>query len=142
MRVTIILLVILLYWGWCVIKFKRQYRRDLVLLALTENTAKTAQTPAALIEYAGALMHCQRYADALAIYEDLDKQSLSKVYTFIPYNIAFCKKPHSFCNGPKNFNGNYWHNFILKRLGAKRNPAISNETLLKANSLLRQMSRR
>lgn len=139
---TIIVFVILLYWGWCVIKFKRQYRRDLVLLALTENTAKTTQTPAALIEYAGALMHCQRYADALAIYEDLDKQSLSKVYSFIPYNIAFCKKPHPFCNGPKNFNGNYWHNFILKRLGAKRNPAISNETLLKANSLLRQMSHR
>lgn len=142
MSATIIVFVILLYWGWCVIKFKRQYRRDLVLLALTEYTAKTTQTPAALIEYAGALMLCQRYADALAIYEDLDKQSLSKVYSFIPYNIAFCNKPHPFCNGPKNFNGNYWHNFILKRLGAKRYPAISNETLLKANFLLRQMSRR
>lgn len=139
---TIFVFVILLYWGWCVIKFKRQYRRDLVLLALTENTANTTPTPMALIEYAGALMHCQRYSDALAIYEDFDKQGLSKVYTFIPYNIAFCKKPHPFCCGPKNFNGIYWHNFILKRLGAKWNPAISNETLLKANSLLRQMSRR
>lgn len=136
-----IIIALFLYWGWCIIKFKKQYHRDLVLLALTEDTAKTSPTPNALIEYAGALMHCQRYSDALTIYEDLDKQGLSRVYTFIPYNIAFCKKPHPFCNGPKNFNGSYRHNFILTRLGAKRNPAISNETLLKANALLRQMSR-
>ena len=127
--------------GWRVINFKKQYHRDLVLLALTEDTAKTSPTPNALIEYAGALMHCQRYSDALTIYEDLDKQGLSRVYTFIPYNIAFCKKPHPFCNGPKNFNGSYRHNFILKRLGARRTPAISNETLLKANAIIRQMSR-
>ena len=136
-----IIIALFLYWGWCIIKFKKQYHRDLVLLALTEDTAKTSPTPNTLIEYAGALMHCQRYSDALTIYEDLDKQGLSRVYTFIPYNIAFCKKPHPFCNGPKNFNGSYRHNFILTRLGAKRNPAISNETLLKANALLRQMSR-
>ena len=138
---TIIASAIILYWGWCVIKFKKQYRRDLVLLALTEDTARTTPTPVPLIEYAGALMHCQRYSDALVIYEGLDKQGLSKVYTFIPYNIAFCKKPHPFCNGPKNFNGSYRHNFILMRLGAKRNPAISDETLLKANSIIRHLSK-
>lgn len=136
-----IIIALFLYWGWRVINFKKQYHRDLVLLALTEDTAKTSPTPNALIEYAGALMHCQRYSDALTIYEDLDKQGLSRVYTVIPYNIAFCKKPHPFCNGPKNFNGSYRHNFILKRLGARRNPAISNETLLKANAIIRQMSR-
>lgn len=79
---TVIIIAIILYWGWCVIKFKKQYRMDLVLLALTEDAAKISPTPVALIEYAGALMQCQRYSDALMIYEDLDKQGLSKVYTF------------------------------------------------------------
>lgn len=138
---TVVIIALIFYLGWCVIKFKKQYQRDLVLLALTEDAARTTPTPVALIEYAGALMLCQRYSDALTIYEDLDKQGLSKVYSFIPYNTAFCKKPHPFCNGPKNFNGSYRHNFILTRLGAKRNPSISNETLLKANSIMRQMAR-
>lgn len=138
---TAVIIAIILYWGWCVIKFKRMYRSDLVLLALTGDAAKNNPSPEALIEYAGALIICQRYADALRIYEDLDRRGFSRIYTFIPCNIAFCKKPHPFCNGPKNYTGSYRHNFILKRLGAKRNPAISNETLLKTNSILRHLSR-
>ena len=76
-------IIILVYWIWCYVKFRRRYVNDRILLQVVEELYKKDRTPMTIIEYAGGLMLCQRYADALDIYEELDANptlTLKKIF--------------------------------------------------------------
>lgn len=138
---SIAAIIVFIYWLWCYYSFRQEYRYYKIVLFVTAEDAKKDHSPKNRLEYASALMLCQRYSDALNIFEELDAEGLSKNYDFIPLNISFCKKPHPLMSRPKNLNGSYWHNFFLVRLGARRLPYITEETQLKVNAVMRQMGR-
>lgn len=65
-----------------------------------------------------------------------------KTQTFLDANIEFCKKPLPWSSGAKNYKGgSWWHNFQLVRFGGRRQVAISEQTGLAFNSMLRMMNR-
>lgn len=134
-------IIVFIYWLWCYYSFRQEYRYYKIVLFVTTEDAKKDPSPKNRLEYASALMLCQRYSDALNIFEELDAEGLSKKYDFIPLNITFCKKPHPLMSRQKNLNGSYWHNFFLVRLGARRQVYITEETQLKLNAVMRQMGR-
>lgn len=133
---------VFIYWLWCYFDFKGLYRYYKMILFVTSEEVRKDPSTEKKLEYASALMLCQRYADALNIFQKLDAEGFSCKYDFIPLDIAFCKKPHPFMSRPENLNGSYWHNFILVRLGSRRLPYITEETQLKVNAVMRQMKRK
>lgn len=138
---SIAVIIVFIYWLWCYYSFRQEYRYYKIVLFVTAEDAKKDPSPKNRLEYASALMLCQHYSDALNIFEELDAEGLSNNYDFIPLNITFCKKPHPLMSRPKNLNGSYWHNFILVRLGSRRQVYITEETQLKVNAVIRQMGR-
>ncbi len=101
------------------------------------------QNPNAAIEYGSALMQTQQYKSALHIFEGVKSRvaNASVAFPFLDVNIAFCKKPLPWSSGAKNHRGgSWWHNFQLVRFGSRRQVAISQETALAFNSMLRMMN--
>lgn len=137
----IVIIVFVAMWLWSYVKFHRKYKMDKTLSEFLRLKYQNNPNPHTQVEYASGLMMCQRYADALLLFEDLQQQGLQMQYNFLPENIAFCKKPLPWSSGAKNHNGSWWHNFLLIRFGGRRLTSISRETLLEANTMLRTMDR-
>lgn len=140
MEVVIIILVVL--WGWSFMKFRRKYKMDKMLCKMLEHKYKQMPSPHTECEYASALMLCQQYQLALNLFEDLKTKGLGRQFSFLDENIKFCKKPLPWSSGAKNHNGSWLHNFLLVRFGGKRMVSISQDTYLEANAMLRAMDRR
>lgn len=139
MKVIIIILIAL--WLWSFIKFRRKYKMDKVLCELLKHKYDECPSPLTQVEYTSGLMLCQRYAEALPLFENLQRRGFEPQFDFLPANIAFCKKPLPWSSKIRNHNGSWWHNFLLVRFGGRRQVAISDETLLEANAMLRMMDR-
>lgn len=139
MEIIIIILAVL--WLWSYFKFRRNYKMDKMLCALLEHKYRENPNPQTESEYACGLMKCQQYASALKLFEDLKRKGLDRQLNFLDDNIKFCKKPLPWSSGAKNHNGSWLHNFFLVRFGGRRMVAISQETYLEANAMLRAMER-
>lgn len=97
------------------------------------------------IEYGSALMQSQQYKSALDVFEGVRRSvyNASAFYPFLDSNIEFCKKPLPWGKGAKDHKGgSWWHNFLLVRFGGRRQVAISQDTGLAFNSMLRMMNRK
>ena len=103
-----------------------------------------SSNPLTAIEYGSALMQAQQYKSALSVFEGVKRRvaMASKLYPFLDLNIEFCKKPLPWSSGAKDHKGgSWWHNFLLVRFGGRRQIAISEQTGLAFNSMLRIMNR-
>ncbi len=137
----IIIAVLAILWLWSYVKFRRKYKMDKMLCAMLEHKYKQMPNPHIESEYASALMLCQQYQSALILFEDLKRKGLDRHFNFLDENIKFCKKPLPWSSGAKNHNGSWLHNFLLVRFGGRRMVAISQDTYLEANAMLRAMER-
>lgn len=137
----IVIIVIAALWLWSFIKFRRKYKMDKTLCEFLRLKYEEHPSAHTQVEYASGLMMCQRYSDALPLFEDLQRKGTQIQFDFLPENIAFCKRPLPWSKGAKNYNGSWWHNFLLVRFGGRRLTSISRETLLEANAMLRMMDR-
>ena len=143
MKYLIIMLVLL--WLWNYVKFRKSYKLNRMMCEFTRHRYnEDSSNPMSAIEYGSALMQAQQYKSALVIFERV-KGSFSMVTTLYPFldaNVEFCKKPLPWSHGAKDHkNGSWWHNFQLVRFGGRRQVAISQETGLAFNSMLRMMNR-
>lgn len=133
-------------WLWSYIKFRKNYRIDRMMCEFTRHRySEVSKNPMTAIEYGCALMQAQQYKTALRVFEGIKKQvvNASKFYPFLDANIEFCKKPLPWSSGEKDLkNGSWWHNFLLVRFGGRRQVAISQDTGLAFNSMLRMMNRK
>lgn len=94
-----------------------------------------------LLGLASAYMQVQKYRDAYAIYEQLCAKGLGRAPSYreaIRVNMEFCKHPVPGSNGPKNYNKSWWHNFVLLRMGSRRQLHFSEDDMLEAESLIRK----
>ena len=115
-----------------------------MLCALLEHKYQENPNAQAESEYVCALMYCQQYVSALTLFEDLKQRGHGRQFNFLDENTKFCKKPLPWSYGAKNQNGSWLHNFFLVRFGGRRMVmvAISQETYLEANAMLRAMDRK
>ena len=133
-------------WLWSYIKFRKNYKIDRMMCEFTQHRYnEDSRNPMNAIEYGSALMQSQQYKSALDVFEGV-KRRVSNATTFYPFldaNIEFCKKPLPWSNGAKDHKGgSWWHNFMLVRFGGRRQVAISEDTGLAFNSMLRSMGRK
>ena len=71
---SIAAIIVFIYWLWCYYSFRQEYRYYKIVLFVTAEDAKKDPSPKNRLEYASALMLCQRYSDALNIFEELDAE--------------------------------------------------------------------
>ena len=128
-------------WVWSFTKFKKRYKLDSEFLDFLSQRFVLEPGPESQVEYASGLMICQKYNQALALFEDLKERGYSRIYTFLDDNIAFCKKPHPWSAEGKDFNGSWRHNFLLVRLGKRRQIYITPGSQLEFNSFKRAINR-
>lgn len=143
MRYVITILVVM--WLFSYVKFRKRYKIDKMMCKFTRHRYnEDSSNPMAAIEYGSALMQAQLYKSALEVFESVKRRvaMASTLYPFLDSNIEFCKKPLLWSNGAKDHkNGSWWHNFLLVRFGGRRQVAISQDTGLAFNSMLRMMNR-
>ena len=143
MKYVIIILAVM--WLLSYVRFRKRYKMYKMMCEFTRHRFEAdPNNPMTAIEYGSALMQCQQYQSALGIFENVKRRvaNASTIYPFLDANIAFCKKPLPWSSGPKDHrDGSWWHNFQLVRFGARRQVAISQETALDFNAMLRMMNR-
>ena len=141
----LIITIISIMWIWSYAKFRRRYKLDVMMSEFTRHRYdENPQNPNAAIEYGSALMQIQQYKRALHIFEGVKNQIANSnvIFPFLDANIAFCKRPLPWSSGAKDHKGgSWWHNFQLVRFGGRRQVAISQDTGLAFNSMLRMMNR-
>ena len=139
--ITIIVLIILGFWIWSYVKFKRKMKYFSVMASYLKNVVDSNPTPENELRLSGALIELQRYKDAHAIMEKVIRQCPNHYnMEHIKLNMEFCENPIPGVNELKNFNRSWWHNFLLVRLGKRRYIFLSEEDYLRTNSIIRQMS--
>lgn len=140
MKYIVIILVVM--WIFSYVKFRKHYKIDRLMSEFTRQRYQKDPNPQRAVEYASALMQAQQYKSALALFEDIKRQAMPGQFPFLDANIAFCNKPIPWVSGAVDHNGgSWWHNFQLARFGGRRQVAISQETGLAFNSMLRMMNR-
>lgn len=139
MKLVIVIIIIL--WIVSYVKFRRNYKIHKLLVVFTRELYNQSPSPYTAIEHASALMLAQQYKSALEIFEHYQGPNATIAFPFLNDNIAFCKKPLPWTQGARDhINGSWWHNFLLVRLGGRRQVAISNKTALAFNAFLRSLS--
>lgn len=142
MKYVIIILVMM--WLFSYVKFRKRYKIDKMLCEFTYHRYHDdSNNPMTAIEYGSALMQAQQYKSALEVFERVKRRvaMAGTVYPFLDANIEFCKKPLPWSSGAKDHkSGSWWHNFQLVRFGGRRQVAISQDTGLAFNSMLRMMN--
>lgn len=124
-----ILIAILVIWLWGYFRFIGKRRSYKKMEMVMEHRHARLHTRQSAIDLACAYMNTQRYADAYGLYSKaLDESSLQS--TDIKGNMEFCKKPLPWSSGLKNHRMNYWHDFMLVRLGARRKNMMSEDAIL------------
>lgn len=143
MNYVIIILVVM--WLFSYIKFRKRYKMDRMMCEFTHQLYnEDSSNPMTAIEYGSALMEAQQYKSALEVFEGVKRRvaMASTMYPFLDANIEFCKKPLPWSSGVKDYKrGSWWHTFQLVRFGGRRQVAISEDTGLAFNSMLRMMRR-
>lgn len=143
MKYVVIILAVM--WLFSYVKFRKRYKMDRMMCEFTHQLYnEDSGNPMTAIEYGSALMQAQQYKSALAVFEGVKRRvaMASTLYPFLDANIEFCKKPLPWSSGAKNYKGgSWWHNFQLVRFGGRRQVAISEQTGLAFNSMLRMMNR-
>ena len=133
-------------WLFSYVKFRKRYKVDKMMCEFTHHRYEAdSSNPMTAIEYGSALMQCQQYKSASEIFEGVKRRvaNVSAFYPFLDANIAFCNKPVPWSSGAKDYQGgSWWHNFQLVRFGGRRQVAISQDTGLAFNSMLRMMNRK
>lgn len=143
MKYVVIILAVM--WLFSYVKFRKRYKMDRMMCEFTHQLYnEDSGNLMTAIEYGSALMQAQQYKSALAVFEGIKRRvaMASTLYPFMDANIEFCKKPLPWSSGAKNYKGgSWWHNFQLVRFGGRRQVAISEQTGLAFNSMLRMMNR-
>lgn len=143
MKYVIIILVMM--WLFSYVKFRKRYKIARMMCEFTRHRYhEDSSNTMSAIEYGSALMQAQQYKSALEVFERVKRRvaMASTVYSFLDANIEFCKKPLPWSNSAKDHkSGSWWHNFQLVRFGGRRQVAISQDTGLAFNSMLRMMNR-
>ena len=141
-----IIIILAVMWLFSYVKFRKRYKMDKMMCEFTHHRYEAdSSNPMTAIEYGSALMQCQQYKSASVIFEGVKRRmaNASAFYPFLDANIAFCKKPLPWSSGAKDHRGgSWWHNFLLIRFGGRRQVAISQDTGLAFNSMLRMMNRK
>lgn len=140
MGLVIAILVVL--WIWSYIRFRKVYHYNCMLWVILERNYRENPNPHTQSEYASALMLCQQYQSALELFEELQRNGSGRQFIFLDANIKFCRKPLPWSKGAKNHNGSWVHNFLFVRFGGRRIVAISQETGLAANAIIRAAKRK
>ncbi|MCR5456061.1 MAG: hypothetical protein K6F33_13840 [Bacteroidales bacterium] len=135
----IIIGIIVLLFVRSFVNFKRRMKYFGVAAAYLQTRAGEYPTASTLLSLSAALIEIQHYKDACEILEGVAAEypnhpQLDKIEA----NVAFCKHPCPGVNTLKNFNENWFHNFVLVRLGNRRFNFLSEDDLLAVNSLIRQ----
>ena len=142
---TYIIIILAVMWLFSYVKFRKRYKMDKMMCEFTHQLyQEDSSNPMTAIEYGSALMQCQQYQSALNVFESVKKRvaNASAIYPFLDANIEFCRKPLPWSSGAKDHRGgSWWHNFQLVRFGGRRQVAISENTGLAFNSMLRMMNR-
>ena len=142
----LIITIIVIMWIRSYTKFRRRYKLEAMMSEFTRHRYnEDSNNPMTAIEYGSALMQSQQYKSALDVFEGVRKSvyNATTFYPFLDSNIEFCKKPLPWSNGAKNHKGgSWWYNFLLVRFGGRRQVAISQDTGLAFNSMLRMMNRK
>lgn len=132
-------------WLFSYVKFRKRWKINRMMCEFTRQLYnEDSSNPMTAIEYGSALMQAQQYNRALEVFEGVKRRvvNASTFYPFLDVNIEFCKKPLPWSNGAKDHRGgSWWHNFQLVRFGGRRQVAISEQTGLAFNSMLRMMKR-
>ena len=140
-----ILIILAVMWLFSYIKFRKKYKMDKMMCDFTRHLYEdNPGNQNAAIEYGCALMLCQQYNSALRMFEVVKHRisNATVIYPFLDANIEFCRKPLPWSNGAIDYqSGSWWHNFQLVRFGGRRQVAISEQTGLAFNSMLRMMNR-
>lgn len=139
---TIIVIILLAVWCYSYFRFRQEQKYFSVMAAYLQNELQQGRTNTTnlMLRLSSALIQIQHYKDAYDIYQHLGNSiEFQNNKLQIETNIKFCIKPFPGCNGPKNFNHSYWHNFVLVRLGGKRYNFLSEDDFLRTNSLMRNM---
>lgn len=143
MKYVVIILAVM--WLFSYVKFRKKYKMDRMMCEFTlQLYNEDSGNPMTAIEYGSALMQAQQYKSALAVFEEIKRRvaMASTLYPFLDANIEFCKKPLPWSSGVKDHKGcSWWHNFQLVRFGGRRQVAISEQTGLAFNSMVRMMNR-
>ena len=142
---TYIIIILLVMWLCSYVKFRKRYKMDRMICEFTHQLYnEDSSNPITVIEYGSALMQAQQYKSALEVFDRVKRRvaMANTMYPFLDANIEFCKKPLPWSSGAKDHkDGSWWHNFQLVRFGGRRQVAISEQTGLAFNSMLRMMNR-
>ena len=140
----LILFILFCMWIWSYVSFRRKHSVNMIALDVMKARRPEGIDPTYECRLGSAYMEAQQYADAYRCF-----QSYLSKYGNLPgstadavrANIEFCKHPVPGCNGPKNLNGSWWHNFLLVRLGGRRCNMMTQEDGLAINAFLRMKNR-
>lgn len=136
------LFVLAVVWLVSYVKFRRRYRVEEQMCAFTREKHENERTPMSAVEYGCALMQCQQYRAAVRVLESVLASGAGRQFPFLTDNIEFCRKPLPWSNGAFDYvGGSWWHWFLLKRFGGRRQVAISEGTALAFNSSMRMLGR-
>ncbi len=141
---TIIVILLIVIWCYSYIKFRRKQKYFSVMTNSLQEELKhqplnSISANGIMLRLSSALIEIQHYKDAYDLYQQVIKQANPVDTDRIRINMEFCKRPFPGCNGPKNLNHSYWHNFVLIRLGTRRYNYLTEADFLRTNSILRNM---
>lgn len=139
MKALIVILVIV-FWLYNFIKFRRMNSYYKVMAGYLALDLQNSPSRDKMLRLSSALIHTQQYQDAYDIlvqvcnnFKSADEEQKIKA------NIEFCKNPVPGLSQLKNLNHSYWHNFLLVRLGKRRNDFLTEQDYLRTNSILRNL---
>lgn len=138
----IVIAIILILWIYSMFRFSKEQKFFKRVCRYYEY--KHRQNPndvSVSMGLASAYMKTQKYKKAYDIYEKLESKGVAAYPGYgesLQANKEFCRKPFPGCNGPKDFNGSWWHNFKLVRLGGRRRYDFNQDHMLEAESMMRQ----
>lgn len=137
--VYILLFIILAVFIRSYLRFRGKMKYFTAMTYLLQQQLLLNSTPEVLLSLSSALIEIQKYKDAWTVYNQLLKNGYSGNFrNHIQQNMEFCKHPIPGINVQKNFNGSYWMNFLLIRLGNRRYSFLTEQDHLMTQAFFRQ----
>lgn len=138
----LIIAIIALMWIYSMFKFHRKMKYFNSIMKYYEIKRSTNPDDVmTLMGLASAYMQAQKYQKAYCIYQQLCAKGVDRAAGYrvaILTNMQFCEHPVPGSKGPKDYNKSWLHNFILVRLGGRRQYHFTEDDILNAESLMRQ----
>lgn len=137
---ALIVILIIVFWLYNYIKFRRMNNYYKVMVGYLEADLRNSPSRDKMLRLSSALIHIQQYRDAYDILVQVSNEIKSTdEEEKIKANIEFCKNPLPGLSQPKNLNHSYWHNFLLVRLGKRRYEFLTEQDYLRTNSIQRNL---